>query len=149
MTEILEKWRWGDLISRGFQDEDQNGFIEVSPDAGEPFRRETFTDIDNIIKGSIVVPLEDYLDFKSWYRNSVKQGTLPFTFYDCRVEADRTARFLEKPLYRQNSNYWTIEVKLSLEQTKLYVDYYLLTEGGDYLLTEGGDRIVATKELIV
>ncbi|PNX49890.1 MAG: hypothetical protein BV457_00185 [Thermoplasmata archaeon M9B1D] len=149
MTEILEKWRWGDLLSNSFQDEDQNGFIEVSPDAGQPFRRETFTDIDNIIKGYIIVSLEDYLDFKSWYRNTIKQGTIPFTFYDCRIEVDRTARFLDKPLYRQVSNYYQIEVKLSLEQTKIYVDYSLLTEGGEYLLTEGGENLVATKELIV
>lgn len=149
MTILYEKWNWGDLLSNNFRDEDQNGFLEVSPDAGKPFRRETFTDIDNILSGSIILDLDDYIRFKSWYRNTLKQGSISFTFYDCRTETERMAKFLDKPLYRQVSNLWNISVKLSLEQTSILEDLNLLTEGGDEILTEGGDTIIATKELIV
>lgn len=149
MTLIMKKWQWGSLLSRNFNDEDQTGFLEITPDAGKPFRRESFTDIDNLIRGSIIVDLDTYIEFKSWYRNTIKQGTISFTFFDCRTNTERIARILGKPLYRQISNKWNISIKLSLEQTIIYKDYFLLTEGGEYLLTEGGDKIITTKKLIV
>ena len=38
----MEKWKWVQIKLDGFQNEFQEGYIEVTPDAGVPFRSERF-----------------------------------------------------------------------------------------------------------
>ena len=145
----MAEWTWGDLLISNFSDEEQTGFIEVNADAGLPYRREIFTDIQNIVSGTITLDKNDYLSFKDWYRNTIKQGTIPFDFYDCRIGQIRTARFNGKPSYVTNNIYYNISVTLSLEQVNAYIDWFLLTESGDYILTEDNNNILASTEITV
>lgn len=143
------KWLWGDLLAQSFRNEPQAGFIETSPDAGKDFRRQTFTDINDLVQGSVTLTKDQYIRFINWYSSTTKQGANPFSFYDCRVEEYRTARFVGKPIYSENSTFFNATFQLSLDPIVKYVDYYLTTEDGKYLLTEDSKRIVATQELVL
>lgn len=135
-------WRFGNLNLNGFSDEEQTGFSELTPDAGLPYRREVFSDIENLVQGQKTMTLAQYLDFKNFYRNETKQGTVPFTFYDCRVEQNRTARFVGKPTYSTLSNHYSVSVTLSLEPVTITSLFYMTTENGDRIIAENGDYIV-------
>lgn len=145
----MAEWTWGNFLISNFSDEEQTGFIEVNADAGLPYRREIFTDIQNIVSGTITLDKNDYLSFKDWYRNTIKQGTIPFDFYDCRIGQTRTARFNGKPSYVTNNIYYNVSVTLSLEQVNAYIDWSLLTESGDYILTEDNKNILVSTEITV
>jgi hypothetical protein len=78
----MENWKWGQIKLDGFQNEFQEGYIEVTPDAGPPFRRERFSDIQDILKGTFTLLKIKYIDFMSWYKSDIKQGALPFKYFD-------------------------------------------------------------------
>lgn len=138
----MEKWEFGQLLSNGFSNETQQGFEELTPDAGIPFRRESFTDVYDIVRGGIILTRNDYLYFMDWYRNTVRQGTLPFTYYDCRVEKDRVARIVGKPTFSAISNRFSVSITISLEPTRFGVDSLLITESEDaYITTDSGDLV--------
>ena len=145
----MAEWTWGDFLLSNFKDEEQTGFIEVDPDAGLPFRRESFTDITNIVRGTVTLTRQNYIAFKDWYRNIIRQGSLTFDFYDCRVEETRTARFIGKPSYVTNDKYYNISVTLSLDTVTAYLDWNLLAEDGTPILTEAGENIIVSTEVNV
>ncbi len=143
------EWRFGNPLSQGFSDEEQTGYQELTPDAGIPFRRQVFTDIQNIVSFRLILTLNDYIDFKSFYRTDTAQGTLSFDYYDCRFDVTRTARFLGKPTYQQLSNNYEVSCTLSLEQAETTLVFNLLTEGGDPILTEAGENILVEQKFEV
>ena len=51
----MKEWKWGQIKLSGFQNEFQEGHIEITPDAGIPFRRQRFTDIQDIVQGSFTL----------------------------------------------------------------------------------------------
>lgn len=119
----LPKWKWGCLLNEGFQNEFQEGYIETTPDAGIPYRRLRFSDIQDIVSGSLSLVNNDYLDFMSWYKFDIKQGTIPFIFYDCRVKKDRTARLtINKPQFIRYSNRWNIPVTITFNSEVFYFE---------------------------
>jgi len=145
----MAMWGFGNLLSSGFSDEEQAGFEELTPDAGVPFRREVFTDIQNIVSGSLVLTNNDYIRFKSFYRSETRQGTLTFDFYDCRFGVTRTARFVGKPTYTATSNQWTVNLVLSLDPVVIKRESTIVTHNGDAIVTHDGKRILARQRFDV
>lgn len=113
-------WQWGEIKNSGFSNEWQNGYIEVSADAGSPFRRERFSDIRDIISGTFTLTKAEYLNFMSWYKEDIRQGARTFQYYDCRVEDYRTARIIDKPTQASNSTFFDISITLMLDPYTKY-----------------------------
>lgn len=142
-------WRFGDIRVAGFQNEIQDGVRELTPDAGNPFKRVSFTDVQDLIRGTFVVNRDDYLDFMDWFRNTIRQGSLSFSYYDCRIDASRTARIIGRPSFTTLSNKWVISISLSLEPVTSIVEFNLITETGDNLITETDDNLIVDAGLTV
>lgn len=121
----MEKWKWGQIRLDGFQNEFQEGYIEVTPDAGIPFRRERFSDIQDIIQGKFTLTRLQYIDFMSWYKFDIRQGAIPFKYYDCRIEKERTARIVGKPTWSSNSRYYDMTITLTFDSEVFYLDRVL------------------------
>lgn len=111
----METWKWGQIRLDGFQNEFQEGYIEVTPDAGIPFRRERFSDIQDIIQGKFTLDKIQYRDFMSWYKFNTRQGSIPFTYYDCRFDIERVARIVGKPSWASNSKYYDVSISLTFD----------------------------------
>lgn len=111
----MEKWKWGQIRLDGFQNEFQEGYIEVTPDAGIPFRRERFSDIQDIIQGKFTLEKVQYIDFMSWYKFNIRQGAIPFKYYDCRIGQERTTRIVGKPTWSSNSKYYDMSITLTFD----------------------------------
>lgn len=121
----MEKWKWGQIRLDGFQNEFQEGYIEVTPDAGIPFRRERFSDIQDIVQGKFTLEKVQYIDFMSWYKFNIRQGAIPFKYYDCRIEKERTARIVGKPTWSSNSKYYDMSITLTFDSEIFYLDRVL------------------------
>lgn len=121
----MEKWKWGQIRLDGFQNEFQEGYIEVTPDAGIPFRRERFSDIQDIIQGKFTLTRLQYIDFMSWYKFDIRQGAIPFKYYDCRIEKERTARIVGKPTWSSNSRYYDMTITLTFDSEVFLLDRVL------------------------
>lgn len=139
----MKKWEWGQIKLSGFKNEYQEGYIEVTPDAGIPFRRERFSDIQDIIQGNFTLTRVKYTDFMSWYKYDIRQGALPFKYYDCRISRERTARIIGKPSFVSNSKYYDISITLTFDSEIFYLDRVLaanyelpIVANGKYLATQ-------------
>lgn len=139
----MEKWKWGQIKLDGFRNEYQEGYIEVTPDAGIPFRRERFTDIQDIIQGSFTLTKMQYIDFMSWYKSNIRQGAIPFKYFDCRIGQERTVRITGKPTFTSNSKYYDVSITLTFDSEIFYLDRVLaanyeipLVANGAYLATQ-------------
>lgn len=121
----MEKWKWGQIRLDGFQNEFQEGYIEVTPDAGIPFRRERFSDIQDIIQGKFTLEKVQYIDFMSWYKFNIRQGAIPFKYYDCRIGQERTTRIVGKPTWSSNSKYYDMTITLTFDSEVFYLDRVL------------------------
>ena len=118
----MEKWKWGQIRLDGFQNEFQEGYIEVTPDAGIPFRRERFSDIQDIIQGKFTLEKVQYIDFMSWYKFNIRQGAIPFKYYDCRIGQERTTRIVGKPTWSSNSKYYDMSITLTFDSEVFLLD---------------------------
>ena len=121
----MEKWKWGQIRLDGFQNEFQEGYIEVTPDAGIPFRRERFSDIQDIIQGKFTLEKVQYIDFMSWYKSNIRQGANPFKYYDCRIGQERTTRIVGKPTWSSNSKYYDMSITLTFDSEVFLLDRVL------------------------
>lgn len=121
----MEKWKWGQIRLDGFQNEFQEGYIEVTPDAGIPFRRERFSDIQDIVQGKFTLEKVQYIDFMSWYKFNIRQGAIPFKYYDCRVGQERTTRIVGKPTWSSNSKYYDMTITLTFDSEVFLLDRVL------------------------
>lgn len=121
----MEKWKWGQIRLDGFQNEFQEGYIEVTPDAGIPFRRERFSDIQDIIQGKFTLEKVQYIDFMSWYKFNIRQGAIPFKYYDCRIGQERTTRIVGKPTWSSNSKYYDMTITLTFDSEVFLLDRVL------------------------
>lgn len=119
----IPTWKWNNFLNNNFSNEYQEGYIETTPDAGVPFRRERFSDIQDIVSGSISLVNQDYIDFMAWFKNDIKQGTIPFYFYDCRIQQNRIARLtMNKPQYSRTSNRWTVAITMTFDSDTFRID---------------------------
>lgn len=121
----MEKWKWGQIRLDGFQNEFQEGYIEVTPDAGIPFRRERFSDIQDIVQGKFTLEKVQYIDFMSWYKFNIRQGAIPFKYYDCRIGQERTTRIVGKPTWSSNSKYYDMTITLTFDSEVFLLDRVL------------------------
>ena len=78
------EWTWGKPLIEGFSNKPQKGYSEIAPDAGTPYRRLNFTDIQDLATCNFILNRTDYIRFMSWYKYDLRQGTLPFLIWDCR-----------------------------------------------------------------
>ena len=139
----MEKWTWGQIKLDGFRNEYQEGYIEVTPDAGIPFRRERFSDIQDIIQGNFTLDKTQYIDFMSWYKFNIRQGAIPFKYYDCRIGQNRVTRIVGKPTFTSNSKYYDVSITLTFDSGVFMLDRVLaansaipLVANGAYLTTQ-------------
>lgn len=140
-------WRWGQILNNGFRNEHQEGFIELTPDAGSPFKRQKWTDVMDIIQGTFTLTALEYTDFMSWYKSNIKQGSLPFQYYDCRYDIYRTARLIGKPNYTSNSKFFNVSVQIALDTGIIYQERTLVANPDFVLLANSDKVLVANKKL--
>lgn len=141
------KWKWGNPLNANFSNEFQSGFIETNPDAGVPFRRMRFSDILDVIDATFDLTRSEYLQLMNWYKYDTRQGSLPFEYYDCRIEYNRVARIIGKPQFSTNSNRYIVSITLGLEPVTLYRDNNLLVNDDDLLIVNDDDILVASTGL--
>lgn len=139
----METWTFGQIKIEGFQNEPQEGYIELTPDAGVPYRRERFSDIQDIVKGNFTVDKADYVRFMSWYKVQLKQGTIPFKFFDCRIKKERVARIVGKPTYTTNSKFFDISITMAFDSGVFY-DEKVLSANPDFGLVANGKLLTAS-----
>lgn len=130
----MEKWTFGQIKNNGFQNEFQEGFAELTPDAGANFRRQRFSDIQDIIQGAFTLTKLEYLRFMSWYKFNIRQGSIPFLYYDCRVGRERVTRILGKPTFNTNSKYYDVNITLTFDSEIIYIQAPLLVNPDKPLL---------------
>ena len=141
----MEKWTWGQIKLDGFRNEYQEGYIEVTPDAGIPFRRERFSDIQDIIQGNFTLDKTQYIDFMSWYKSNIRQGAIPFEFYDCRIGQNRVARIVGKPTFTSNSKYYDVSITLTFDSGVFMLDRVLAANYEIPLVANGAYLTIPVK----
>lgn len=143
-------WKWGKPLLQSFSNQPQRGYIEITPDAGTPFRRLTFSDISDVVSCSFSITRQDYPLLYSWYKYDLRQGTLPFEIYDCRYGVNRVARLInDVPGFQTNSNRYNLSLAMALEPTIIYKDralaeglnFALVVNDNNYLTVGFGLRI--------
>lgn len=143
---MIEYWQWGNILVNNYQGEFQQGFIEVTPDAGIPYRRQCFSDIQDIFQGTFALTRVELLEFKNWYKYIIKQGSIPFQYYDCQLNVYRTCRILEKPTWTSNSSMFSVSIKFTFDSGIFYQDRSLVAND-TYLLVNGDKALVVSKKL--
>ena len=133
----MEKWTWGQIKLDGFRNEFQEGYIEVTPDAGIPFRRERFSDIQDIIQGNFTLDKTQYIDFMSWYKFNIRQGAIPFKYFDCRIGQNRVTRIVGKPTFTSNSKYYDVSITLTFDSGVFMLDRVLAANSAIPLIANG------------
>lgn len=133
----MEKWKWGQIKLDGFRNEFQEGYIEVTPDAGIPFRRERFSDIQDIIQGNFTLDKTQYIDFMSWYKFNIRQGAIPFKYFDCRIGQNRVTRIVGKPTFTSNSKYYDVSITLTFDSGVFMLDRVLAANSAIPLIANG------------
>ncbi|MDR1169078.1 MAG: hypothetical protein LBK53_09370 [Heliobacteriaceae bacterium] len=139
------KWEWGRILLSGQQREFQAGHLEVDPDAGMPYRRERFTDIGEIVQGTIILDKEDAEFFWYWYKNDLRQGAINFTYFDCVKDTERVARIIDKPTDVPISNKRQISIKMMFIPQEIKYKQYLAVND-DRVLLVNDDRKVLVQD---
>ena len=138
------KWRWGKPLLQNFSNKLQKGYLETQPDAGVPFRRMKFSDALDIISATFSLTRSQYMQFISWYRYDIRQGSIPFLYHDCRINADRIAHIIGEPDFSPDSTRRTLSITLGLEPVTVYDDFTLVVNNGDTLIVNENDSLIAT-----
>lgn len=142
------QWIWGKPLIQGFSNHPQRGYSEIEPDAGIPFRRLNFTDILDLASCNFDLDRSEYIRFMSWYKYDCRQGTLPFTIWDCRYKRYRTARIVgDVPQYTTNSNRYNLSLTLAFTPEVIIQDFYLVVNESDPINVNDIDYLVAGQEL--
>lgn len=136
-------------LNNGYQEELQTSFVETTPDAGIPFRRETFSDVGRSTTGTKLVTDLEKNQFENFYKSDTKSGSRSFNYYDCINDITRVAKFIGKPSIVRNGNRWNISFNLWLEPTTVVQELRLITEDGKLLITEDDKAIIADVEFTV
>lgn len=135
-------WKWTQPLLNNFSNQAQKGYLEVQPDAGTPFRRLTFSDIQDLVNASFSLTRAEYLDFMSWYKYDLRQGSLPFQMYDCRCKRNRTARFIgDPPQYQPTSNRYQMSCNIAFEPLVIEEPRILTVLNNLFLLVNDGKKL--------
>lgn len=137
------EWKWGNPLLSGYSNKPQKGYIEIEPDAGLPFRRLMYSDIQDIVTASFSLTRTEYIYFMSWYKTELRQGSLPFLMYDCRYGIKRTARIVgDVPQYQSNSNRQNLSLTIAFESSIIYEEKYLTVDENSILLVNEDDALL-------
>lgn len=137
------------FLNDGYREEIQTTYIETTPDAGTQIRRQTNTDANKFVDGSITLSDFEKNLLLNFYLNDTASGSLQFIIYDCLNDVDRVARFINKPNFNRNSNYWNVQYQLQLEPTTVTENLALITESGLLITTEDEKSLIAEVKLNV
>lgn len=140
------KWVWGKPLISSYSNEPQNGYIETTPDAGIPFRRQKFTDIMDLAQATFILDRNEYIDFMSWYKHDIRQGTIPFEIFDCRYGVERVARLIDKPTYQPNSKFWNVTVNIAFDSNIIEQERALIVNN-EYLIVNDNDFLIVNKKV--
>lgn len=140
-------WEWGNILVNNYQSEFQQGFVEVETTAGIPCKKQHTTDIQKIFQGSFTLTKAEKLSFENWYRNTIKQGTLTFQYYDSEVDAYRTTRIIGNPTITSNSNLFNVNVQLIFDSGIFFTEKYLTVGAGLRSLVNPDKPLVVNKKL--
>lgn len=142
------EWIWGKPLIEGFSNKPQKGYNEITPDAGVPYRRLNFSDIQDLATCNFVLNRSDYTRFMSWYKYELRQGTIPFKIWDCRYGIQRTARLVgDVPQYNTHSNYYNLSLTVAFEPAVQVFDWVLVVNENDPLIVNKFDNLTAGVEL--
>lgn len=142
------EWIWGKPLIEGFSNQPQKGYSEITPDAGIPYRRLNFTDISDLANCNFILNRSDYIQFMSWYKYELRQGTIPFQIWDCRYGVKRTARLIDAPpQYNTISNYYNLSLTIAFEPSIMAFDMGLIVNYDEYLIVNDNDELIAGVEL--
>lgn len=136
-------WSWGNPLLSGFSNQPQKGYVEIQPDAGIPYRRLTFSDVQDIVTATFSLTREQYPIFYSWYKNDLRQGSLPFQMYDCRYGFNRTARLIgDVPQFNPNSTRQNVSVTIAFEPSVVQENLYLTVGNNIPLIVNENDALI-------
>lgn len=136
-------WKWGKALLSGYSNKPQKGYVEIEPDAGLPFRRLSFSDIQDLVSATFSLTREEYTLFYSWYKFDLRQGSLPFKMYDCRYKMNRTARLVgDVPQFQANSNRQNLSVTIAFEPSVINEDRYLTVGNNIPLIVNENDALI-------
>lgn len=133
-------------LNNGYQEEYQTSFVETTPDAGIPFRRETYTDVGRTIIGTALMTDSQKAQFDTLYLKDTRSGSKPVMVYDCINKINREAKFIGKPSIVRNGNRWSVSYRFFLEPVTIMVELLLTTEDGKLITTEDGKALLVDVE---
>jgi len=107
-------WNWN-ILNTSYSNSLQGSVQELTPDAGSNYKRVKYTTVDEFVSGEILLNATEYRNFLDFYTRDTKQGELTFSYYDCRIGANRTARFVGKPVTSRASNHFRVKIALRLK----------------------------------
>ena len=144
------EWVWGKPLINSYSNSPQKGYSEVQPDAGTPFRRLNFTDIGDIVNCTFCFTRSEYIQFMSWYKHDLKQGSIPFLIWDCRYGIQRTARLTgEVPNYMPNSNRFNVSLSMYFMPDVISLGFSLTEGENNNLIVNANDNLIVDAELSV
>lgn len=133
-------------LNSGYQEQYQTSYVETTPDAGIPFRRETFTDVGRSITGTALLTDSQKAQFDTFYLKDTRSGSNSFNWYDCLNSIMRDAKFIGTPSVVRNGNRWNVSYNLWLEPKLINVELLLTTEDGKIITTEDGKGLLVDVE---
>lgn len=141
-------WKWGKALLSGYSNKPQKGYVEIEPDAGLPYRRLTFSDVQDLVSATFSLTREQYPLFYSWYKFDLRQGSLPFQMFDCRYGINRTARLIgDVPQFQPNSNRQNLSVTIAFEPSVIQQDRFLTVGNSIPLIVNDNDKLIVNFEL--
>ena len=87
-----------DFLVAGFKYPEAKNRDETQMDAGKPFTRRKSTSVPRELTGAVRMTRTQYTgDFLTFYRTTLKEGTLDFDWIDPITQASTTMRFRDPP----------------------------------------------------
>jgi hypothetical protein len=146
----MAEWKFGKLLASNWSQEPQKGYIENSPEAGKSFRREMFTDINKLRTGSVILEKGVAQEFENWFKNTIKQGTIPFDIYDCYVGFEREARFYDGSYKMVDvGGLMRLTFKLQFTPVDVVETFNLVDDLGNNLVDDLANQLIAETKLEV
>lgn len=131
---MTETWQWSNILLNGHSQQYQAGYQELTPDAGCITRRIAFSDVNNIKTGSVLLTKRDFVYFKDWYLNTIKQGTIKFSMFDCELGQYVMASFVGNYNANAEGKYYRLSFALAFEQSGITQEEWLITND-DYIIS--------------
>lgn len=130
-------------LNQNYSEQFQESYVENTPDAGIPFRREIYSDVGKIAQNTFLFTDVQYNIFNNFYLNDTRSGSQTFLVYDCINDIDRPAKMIGTPSVTRLSNKWRVIFKIYLEPVRVIEDLLLSTKDGAILTTKDGKGLLA------